>query len=397
MPHLLLDAANQIACAVVADRRVIHRRPELAYQERETATLVEARLRELRVPFRGGVGGTGVIGLIEGARRGRTVLLRADMDALPIQEESAAEYASSNPGVMHACGHDAHTAVLLGATRLLVDQRAELAGNVKLMFQPAEEGGAGAVRMIDDGLLEDPSVDAAFMLHVAHQLYAGQVATAAGPMLAGANAFTITVEGRGGHAARPSMAVDPVVVAAHIVTALQTLVSRETPPEQPAVVTLGSFAAGTTHNVIPDRAVIKGTIRAYTEELMTQLEHRLEDTAQGVARALRADARVEYQMHYPPTVNDPAMAELLAGAARSALGGEAVVEAQPVMAAEDFSFVLQRVPGAMLSLGVRSRDWAEPRPVHTARFDMDESALPIGVAVMTSVALQFLALTAAAV
>src|SRR5215472_1901662 len=392
MPHPLLEAAYQIAGTVVADRRAIHRRPELAYEERATAALVQARLDQLDVPLRSGVGGTGVIGLIKGARPGRTVLLRADMDALPIQEESGGEFASTNPGVMHACGHDAHTAVLLGAARLLADRRAELTGNVKLMFQPGEEGGAGAVRMIDDGLLEDPPVDAAFMLHVAHHVYAGQVAAAAGPVLAGANAFTITLEGLGGHASRPSTTVDPVVVAAHVVTALQTLVSRETAPEQPAVVTLGSLAAGTTHNVIPDRAVIKGTIRAYSGDLMTHLERRLEDVAQGVARAMRADARVEYQLRYPPTVNDPAMAELLAGAARSTLGSDAVLEAQPLMAAEDFSFVLQRVPGAMLSLGVRARDWREPRPVHTARFDLDESALPVGVAAMTAVALEFLAL-----
>src|SRR5262245_11665373 len=179
MPHPLLEAAYQIAGTVVADRRAIHRRPELAYEERETAALVQARLDELGVPLRSGVGGTGVIGLIRGARPGRTVLLRADMDALPIQEESEAEFASTNPGVMHACGHDAHTAVLLGAARLLADRRAELTGNVKLMFQPAEEGGAGAVRMIDDGILEDPPVDAAFMLHVAPHVYAGKVAAAA--------------------------------------------------------------------------------------------------------------------------------------------------------------------------------------------------------------------------
>jgi amidohydrolase len=387
----LLESARAIAGSVVADRRAIHRRPELAYQERETAALVEARLRQLGVPFRSGVGGTGVVGLIEGGRPGRTVLLRADMDALPIQEESTAEYASANPGVMHACGHDAHTAILLGAARLLLDRRDELAGRVKLMFQPAEEGGAGAVRMIDDGLLESPAVDAAFMLHVSHELQAGCVATAAGPVLAGANSFTITVEGRGGHASRPHAAVDPVVVAAHVVTALQTLVSREAPPDRPAVLTLGSFVAGTAANVIPDRAVLKGTIRAYDGELIQQLERRVEETARGVAGALRAEAGVEYHMHYPPTVNDGAMAELLAGAARAALGPAAVLEAEPVMAAEDFSFVLQRVPGAMLGLGVRAPDWPEPRPVHTARFDLDESALPAGVACMASVALEFLA------
>jgi amidohydrolase len=386
----LLDAANAIAESVIADRRAIHRRPELAYRERETADLVSRRLSELGIPFRNGVAGTGVIGLIEGARPGRTVLLRADMDALPIEEVSTAPYASTNPGVMHACGHDAHTAILVGASRMLMERRGELAGRVKLMFQPAEEGGAGALRMIEEGLLDDPVVDAAFMLHVAHTSPVGTVATAAGPVLAGADAFTITIEGEGGHASRPHITVDPVVAAAHVVTALQTLVSREVPPGEPAVVTMGRIAAGTAHNVIPDRAVIEGTIRAYDDELMRRLERRLQETAEGVASGLRARAAVEFSMRYPPTVNDPAMAELMAGAAASALGAEAVDETTPQMAAEDFSFVLQRVPGAMMRLGVRSPDWPEPRPVHTARFDLDEGALPVGVAVMTSVALEFL-------
>jgi len=386
----LLESARAIAESVVADRRAIHRRPELAFQEHETAALVESRLRALGIPIRTGVGGTGVVGLIEGARPGRTVLLRADMDALPIEEESTADYASATVGVMHACGHDAHTAILVGAARLLVERRAELSGCVKLMFQPAEEGGAGALHMIEDGLLQDPPVDGAFMLHVAHALPAGQVATRPGPVLAGANSFTITVEGRGGHASRPHTAVDPVVAAAHVVTALQTLVSREAPPDRPAVVTLGSLQAGTAANIIPDRAVIKGTIRAYDADLMQDLERRLEETARGIAAALRANADVTFHMHYPPTVNDPAMAELLSGAGRRTLGPEAVGVSQPVMAAEDFSFVLQRVPGAMLSLGVRAPGWDEPRPVHTARFDVDEAALPVGVACMASVAMQFL-------
>jgi amidohydrolase len=386
----LLESARAIAESVVADRRAIHRRPELAYQERETSALVESRLRALGIPLRTGVGGTGVVGLIEGARPGRTVLLRADMDALPIQEESTAEYASGVPGVMHACGHDAHTAILVGAARLLHERRDELTGSVKLMFQPAEEGGAGALRMIEDGVLQDPPVDAAFMLHVAHGLAAGRVATSPGPVLAGANSFTITVEGRGGHASRPHMAVDPVVAGAHIVTALQTLVSRQAPPDLAAVVTLGSFQAGTAANIIPDRAVLKGTIRAYDGRLMKELEQRLVETAAGVAAALCARATVEFHMHYPPTVNDAAMTELLSGAGRSALGPEAVGVGEPVMAAEDFAFVLERVPGAMLTLGVRAPEWDEPRPVHTPRFDVDESALPVGVACMASVAVEFL-------
>ncbi len=386
----MLEAARSLADAAVADRRTIHRRPELAYQERETAALVASRLRQIGIPVRTGVAGTGVIGLIEGGRPGRTVLLRADMDALPIQEESDLAYASATPGVMHACGHDAHTAILLAVSRLLAERRDEIPGNVKLMFQPAEDGGAGALRMIEEGVLEDPAVDAAFMLHVSHQHAVGTVATAPGPILAGANSFTITIDGRGGHASRPHQAVDPVVAAAQVVTALQTLVSREAPPTEAAVLTLGRLSSGTAANVIPDRAELQGTIRAYRDGLMREMERRLEEIASGVARALRAEARVDVHMRYPPTVNDPAMAELLAGAARAELGPGAVLEAEPEMAAEDFSFVLQRVPGAMLRLGVRSPGWPEPRPVHTARFELDEAALPIGIAVMARVALEFL-------
>jgi amidohydrolase len=384
----VLEKANSTADEIVTTRRAIHSRPGLAYQEHETAALVEARLRELDIEHRGGVGGTGVIGLIRGARPGRTVLLRADMDALPITEESAAPYASQNPGVMHACGHDGHTAMLLGAARILQERRADLKGTVKLMFQPAEEGGAGAVKMIEGGLLENPTVDAAFALHVGHDTPTGTLIARSGPLLAGANSFTVTVTGRGGHASRPQDAIDPVVVAAQIVTALQTLVSREVEPGVPAVVTLGSLQAGTTFNVIPDRAFIKGTIRSFEAGAMEQLEARVEAVATGIAAALRATATVEIHMHYPPTVNDEAMVELAGGAVRKL--GLNVLPGSPIMGAEDFSFVLQRVPGAMLMLGVKHPDWAAPKPVHTAQFDLDEEALPLGTAAYVAVALEAL-------
>ncbi|MBO0707361.1 MAG: amidohydrolase [Candidatus Dormibacteraeota bacterium] len=386
----LLDAAQQIAPQVVADRRAIHRNPELAYQERETAALVASRLTELGIPYREGVGGTGVVGLIEGGHPGRTVLLRADMDCLPIQEENDLEFKSQNPGRMHACGHDSHTAILLGASRLLAGRRAELSGNVKLMFQPAEEGGAGAVAMIEDGVLDNPSVDGAFMLHVSHLTNTGTMRASPGPVLAGADAWRVTVEGQGGHASRPQFSVDPIVVAAQIVTALQTLVSREVAPYETAVLTIGSLHGGTAHNIIPDRAVLEGTIRAYDDKLMERLERRLAEIAQGIAQGMRATARVEFEMRYPPTVNDAAMAELAAGALRRVLGAERVLDADPNFAAEDFSFVLQRVPGAALMLGVRHPSWSEPKPVHTPRFQLDEDAIPIGVASMTAVALEFL-------
>jgi amidohydrolase len=384
----ILDAAHSIAKETVADRRAIHARPELKYEERETAALVEARLKKLGIECRGGVGGTGVIGLVRGARAGRTVLLRADMDALPITEESDAPYVSQNVGVMHACGHDAHTAMLLGAARILQERRTEFDGAVKLMFQPAEEGGAGAVKMINEGLLDDPPVDAAFAIHTGHDFPTGTMVARGGPLLAGANSFTITVTGRGGHASRPHTTVDPVVVASHIVVALQTLVSREVEPGVPAVITLGALKAGTTFNVIPDRAQIMGTIRTYDAGLMEQLEARIETVAKGVASALRAEAKVEIVMHYPPTINNDAMVELAGGALRRLKLD--VVQGSPIMGAEDFSFVLQRVPGAMLMLGVRDPSWTQPKPAHTAQFDIDEDSLPLGTAAYVAMALEFL-------
>ena len=387
----LLESAKALGPKLVADRRTIHSHPELKYEEEQTSTFVQARLRDLGVPFRAGLAGTGVVAVIKGGRGdGPCVLLRADMDALPIEERSGVSFASEIPGVMHACGHDAHTAMLLGVARMLQDRRAGFAGTVKLMFQPAEEGGAGAARMIEDGVLTDPPVDAAFMLHVGAELPAGVVASGGGPLLAGADSFTITIEGRGGHAARPEHAIDPIVVGAQVVSALQVIVAREVSPFKEAVVTLGSFNAGHTHNVIPDRAIITGTIRAFDNELFERMEARVVEIVKGVSEALRATATVTFEMRYPPTVCDPAMAERLAVASRSVLGAEAVVPFEPRMGAEDFAFVLQKVPGAMLSLGVKAPGWPAPKPVHTATFDIDESALPIGAACMASVALEFL-------
>lgn len=387
----LLQAAHTLAPSIVNDRRTIHSHPELAYTEEQTSTLVQARLREIGVPFRAGVAGTGVVGVIKGGQGdGPCVLLRADMDALPILEQTPVPFASEIPGVMHACGHDAHTAILLGVARILHERRDAFAGSVKLAFQPAEEGGAGAARMIEQGLLEDPPVDAAFMLHVGAELPAGTVAVGGGPLLAGADSFTITIRGRGGHAARPHIAVDPVVVGAHIVTALQSLVSREAPPTEPAVLTLATFHAGNAHNVIPDEAVITGTIRAFNDDLFQTLEQRLVEVVEAVASAMRASASVAFEMRYPVSICDDAMAGVLGDASRAVLGDDKVVRFEPRMGAEDFAFVLQKVPGAMLSLGVKAPQWQDPKPVHTATFDIDESALPLGAACMASVAVDYL-------
>lgn len=387
----LLDAARDLAPRIISDRRTIHSHPELAYEEEQTSTFVQARLRELGVPYQAGIAKTGVLAQIKGGGGdGPCVLLRADMDALPIEEQSGVPFASEIPGVMHACGHDSHTAMLLGAAKLLMDRREAFAGTVKLMFQPAEEGGAGADRMIDAGILSDPPVDAAFMLHVYPELEAGQVSCAPGPRLAGADSFTITITGRGGHAAMPHDTVDPVVVGAQVVSALQALVSREVDPIAPAVVTVGAFNAGNRHNVIADKALLHGTIRAYDGALFDRLEQRLREVVTGVASALRAAATVDFEMRYPPTICDPAMSERLGQTARSLLGPDALKPTEPLMGAEDFAFVLQKVPGSMLWLGVKDPAWPAPRPVHTATFDIDERALPVGSSVMAGVALDFL-------
>ena len=386
----LLDAARAIRGEIVADRRAIHQQPELAYQETETAALVAQRLRDLGLSVRTGVGQTGVVGLLEGSRPGKTVLLRADMDALPIEEVSDAPYASRNPGVMHACGHDGHTAMLLGVARLLAERREAIAGKIKFMFQPAEEGGFGAPKMIEAGLLDDPSVDAAFALHVQGSYRTGQIGIAAGAVTASSDRFTIMVNGRGGHASRPHEAVDPIVIAAQIVVALQTLVSREVQAGEPAVVTVGSLEAGAAANVIPDSARIRGTVRTYSVEVQGWIERRIGELAQGIARAMRGDAQTEYRRGYPPVVNHELGAALVRRAAGELLGSESVVSDVPRMGGEDFSYVLQRVPGAMFRLGVQHPSWSEPRNTHSSSFDLDEDALPIGTAVMAATALDYL-------
>jgi amidohydrolase len=387
---LLAGAVAQRA-SLVADRRAIHAYPELAYQEERTAALVASRLHDLGIPHRTGVAETGVIGAIEGAAPAKTVLLRADMDALPIQETSDVEYRSTVDGNMHACGHDGHVAMLLGAARLLQERHETFAGTVKLMFQPAEEGGAGALRMIEQGLLEAPEVDTAFGLHLSGMLYAGQLWVSDDRVLASADHFDILVRGRGGHAATPHLTVDPIVVAAHIVTALQTLVSREVGPLSPAVVTVGQLTAGTTFNVIPDTASIRGTVRTYSATLQDALEARIKELAGGIASAMRAEADVVHTRLYSPTINHAAEAALMREASAAAIGPEVNIESEPLMGAEDFSYVLERVPGAFGMLGVRRREWERPRINHNAAFDMDEDVLPIGAAILAATALRALA------
>lgn len=397
-------------------RRYIHVNPELSLQESGTARLVAGHLRELGIEHRTGVGGdgrslfmskeqlakagitpgpatggNGVVALIHGRGPGKTVLLRADMDALPIEEQNDVPYRSTHPGVMHACGHDLHTTILLGVAEVLNGLRDQFDGTVKLMFQPAEEGPGGGAAMVHDGVLEKPKVDAAIALHVGVDRRAGQISVSEGANTAAADTVQIVVKGVGGHAAAPHHAVDTIVVAAHILIALQSIVSREIDPLGTAVVTFGSLHSGTASNIIPETAMLNGTVRTYTSEVRDHIERRIGEIASGVAGAMRAEAQTTYLRGYPPMYNDPAVTAIVRAAAAEVLGAENVFERAPIMAGEDMAFVAEQVPTCMYSLGVADPDRGIIYPPHHPRFDADEDALATGVKTMVASALRYLA------
>jgi len=384
---------DEILPGVIADRRWLHEHPELSFQEVETAKFVAQRLEALGVEdIRTGVGGNGVTGLIRGGKgEGKVLMVRADMDALAILEETDVDFASKNPGVMHACGHDAHTAMLLGVTRVLLDRRDEFAGTVKVLFQPAEEmHPGGAIGMIKDGALEDPHVDAAIGLHVQSGTEAGLIGIR--PDLGSANSdrFKITIQGKGGHASRPDAAVDPVVIGAHIVTAFQTLVSRETDPLQPAVVSTTVLQAGEAFNVIPDTAELRGTVRTFDQEVREHIAARLPEIAEGVAAAMGGSAQATYMRGYPSIQNDPAMVEIVRAAAIEAVGEENVFEPPVGMGGEDFAYFSLEVPSCFFYVGVGNEERGIVWGHHHPKFDIDEEGMAAGLATMTGAILRYL-------
>ena len=372
---------------LVAVRRRLHAAPELSMVEHETAAFVAAELGTMGLDrIRTGVGQTGVLGTLSGGRPGPVTLLRADMDALPIAELNDAPYRSTREGVMHACGHDGHVAILLAAARTLAARRAEVPGTLVFCFQPGEEGHAGAQKMIDDGALEDPHVDRTFALHLYSGLDAGKIGVRDGPFFASADEFDLTITGVGGHGAMPHTAVDPVAAAAYVVTALQTIVSREVAPKDPAVVTVGMIAGGTTFNVIPADVRMKGTVRAFDADVRASMPDRMKRILAGLASAMRFTFTFEYHWSYPPTVNARAVNDIVRDAGRAELGAENVVEHDIVMWAEDMSFMQNERPGAYFIVGARGGD-ATAHPHHSARFDIDERALEIGWRMMTALGL----------
>ena len=370
---------NRIADAqpeIAGWRQHLHQRPELLYEVHETAAFVAGKLRDFGCDeVITGMGRTGVVGLVHGrsGAGGPMIGLRADMDALPITEETGVAYASKVPGMMHACGHDGHTTMLLAAGRSLCETRA-FDGTVALIFQPAEEGGAGAKAMIDDGLFERLPLSRVYGMHNLPGMPVGRFGMRGGPIMASTDEFAITVEGSGGHAALPHRTVDPIVVGAAIVQGLQAIVARNADPLQSLVVSVTQFHAGFAHNVIPDEAVVSGTVRALSLELRELAEARIREIAQGIATAHGAHVRVDYDRNYPITINDPAEAEFCAGIAADIAGADAVdAAAAPLMAGEDFSYMLEKCPGAYVFIGN-----GDSASLHSASYDFADDALVFG-------------------
>jgi amidohydrolase len=371
-------------------RRDFHRFPELGFQERRTASIVAHELAALGLELRTGIAETGIVALIEGKQPGPVVLLRFDMDALPIQEQTGAEYASQNSGVMHACGHDAHTAIGLTVARLLHASRSEWAGTVKLVFQPAEEGLGGAKRMVEEGLLENPVPDIALGLHVWNERPLGWLGITPGPMMSAAEVFKVRLTGKGGHGAAPHLAVDPLLAAAQVVTGLQSIVSRNVAPLQTAVVSVTMIHAGDAFNVIPSQVEMQGTIRTFEPAIRQRVLSRFEQIVRGVAEAFECEAQIELTPVSPAVVNDVTVTQRVQEKARSLLPDNQISTDERTMGSEDMSYILQQVPGCFIFIGSANIELGLNAAHHHPRFDFDERVMPRAVALLDVCARSFL-------
>lgn len=372
-------------------RRDLHRRPELGFQEYRTAGIVAGELRALGIEVTTGVAETGVVGLLEGRQPGPVILLRFDMDALPIQEENETDYISETPGIMHACGHDGHVAVGLTVARLLSRRREQFNGTVKLVFQPGEEGLGGAERMIAAGAMENPRPAHSLAMHFWNEKPLGWLGISPGPLMAGADLLDVRIHGVGGHGAAPHRSVDPVVVGAQIITALQTIVSRNLSPLESGVVTVSRLKAGEAYNVIPQSVDMAGTIRTFEEDVREKVVERIEQITAGIARGMGCEAEVAVRRLTPAVVNDAGIAARFAGLAREMLPTHQVDTAFRTMVSEDMAYFLREAPGCYLMVGSSNPARGLSYGHHHPRFDFDEDALPLGVALMAKAALELLA------
>jgi len=371
----LTQRCQEVLQELISHRRALHRIPEPGFQELKTAAYITEELRKLGLEVQTGVAGTGVTGLLTTDLSGPTIMLRSDMDGLSITEETGLAFASEHPGMMHACGHDGHMAMLLGAARVLSELRDNLRGNVRFVFQPAEEGPGGARPMIQAGVLQDPKVDCALGMHLWPDLPKGQLGVREGPVMAAMDRFELTILGRAGHGAMPHLCVDSLDTGVQVVNALQRLVSRMTDPLESVVLTVGTFHSGSTFNVIPGRAELSGTTRTFNHAIWQSWEERITRVISGICQSMGAEFELNFIKGFPPLANHPGTTDLVRQAAVDTVGASQVVAQAQTMGGEDMAFFLERVPGCYVFLGVGEEGRA---PVHNPHFDFDESVLAIG-------------------
>jgi amidohydrolase len=377
---------------IVALRRHLHRFPEISGEEHDTSQTVQEKLEEHDIPFTAGYAKTGVLAVVEGGRQGKTVALRADMDALSIHEENDHSFVSKVDGVMHACGHDAHTAMLVGTGWLLDDVKDELPGRVLLVFQPAEEASptGGARRMMKEGVFREHRPDVIFAQHVSPELRVGQVGVRRGAITGASDRFKVTIEGEGGHASKPHQTIDAIVVANQVINSLQTVVSRDVDPLRSAVLTVGKIRGGTRYNAIAQRATLEGTIRTFSPDTKETVKERFHAIVRGVAESMEASANIKYLDGYPATVNTPEWADRVRKTAQDVLGQDATPEIEPSLGGEDFGRFLLDYPGAYFRLGTASPNASEKKRLHDSRFDIDEAALGLGTELLAQLAVDTL-------
>ncbi len=384
-----LDRANSIKDELVALRRDFHSHPELGFEEYETSKKIKKFLETEGIEYKEAAG-TGICAIIRGTGN-KTIGLRADIDALPLKDNKACEYSSKTVGRMHACGHDGHTTILMGAAKILNSMKSELKGNVKLFFEPAEETVGGARFMIKEGILEDPYVDCVIGLHVDENTEVGTIAVKRGVVNAASNPFTIKIKGRGGHGAHPEDTIDPVVIASNVIIALQTIVSREIPPTDPAVITVGSIHGGTAQNIIPEEVTISGIIRTMKSEHREYVKKRLVEVVSGISSSMRGIAEINIEESYPCLYNNDDMLDLVENSAGNIIGFENIKKlSSPSMGVESFAYFSMERPSAFYYLGVRNEEKGIIHPAHGSLFDIDEDALPIGVAIQCQAAYDYL-------
>jgi amidohydrolase len=384
------NISNEIFHKLVSIRRDIHMNPELAFEEYRTADLIHKYLKDLSIEHSTQIAKTGIVGIIPGRHPGKTIALRADMDALPVNEENDIDYKSRIPGKMHACGHDVHITCLLGAAEILKRLQDDLCGNVKLIFQPAEEGVGGALPMIEEGILDHPSVDACVAAHAWSDVPVGKVLVKYGPIMASPDEFEIIIKGKGSHGAMPHTAVDPIIIGCQVVNALQTIVSRRFDPLDPIALSICYFHAGTCENVIPDNAVIKGTVRTFDIELRKKAANLIEEITSGIVKSMGGEYEFLFKYLYPPTVNDKKITDILAQSASKIIGNQNIMWGdRPSMGGEDFAYFAERVPSTYFRLGCGNPEKGLIHPIHNSKFDVDEECIKIGAAILAQCAMDY--------